>query len=115
MPPLTSSAGQLVRCCARQRLPALRASSVLGQHRSESTGQAYPSSGYDTRKIPNFDKYKSKGNEQDNRVFQYVMAGTLGAISAMGAKATVVGMYTIIDEDDINWRQLVRVFLEIAN
>jgi ubiquinol-cytochrome c reductase iron-sulfur subunit len=76
-------------------LPALRASSALGQHRSESTGQAFPS-GYDTRKIPNFDKYKSKSSEMDNRVFQYVMAGTLGAVTAMGAKATVVGMYIII-------------------
>ena len=95
MPPLTSSAGQLVRSCARQRLPALRASSVLSQHRSESTGQAFPS-GYDTRKIPNFDKYKSNGSEEGNRVFQYVMAGTLGAVTAMGAKATVVGMDIII-------------------
>jgi Ubiquinol cytochrome reductase transmembrane region len=87
MPPLTSTAGHLVRCCARQRLPAIRASTALIQHRSQSS-QAH----WDTTKIPNFDHYKSKGKEEDNRVFSYVMAGTLGAVTAMGAKATVVGM-----------------------
>jgi hypothetical protein len=88
MLPLTSTAGQFVRCCARQRLPALRASAVLGQHRSVS-GTAFPQ-GHETTKIPNFDHYKSNRSETDNKVFQYVMAGTLGAITAMGAKATVV-------------------------
>jgi len=87
MPPLTSAAGQLVRCCARQRLPTItRASAAIAQHRSEST-QAH----WDTTKIPNFANYKSKSKEEDNRVFQYVMAGTFGAVTAMGAKATVVG------------------------
>ena len=87
MPPLTSTAGHLVRCCTRQRLPAIRASAALIHHRTQST-QAH----WDTTKIPSFDNYKSKGKEEDNRVFQYVMAGTFGAVTAMGAKATVVGM-----------------------
>jgi len=56
------------------------------QHRSQSSDATW-----DTTKIPSFANYKSKGKEEDNRVFSYVMAGTFGAITAMGAKATVVG------------------------
>jgi ubiquinol-cytochrome c reductase iron-sulfur subunit len=92
MPALTSSAGTLVRSSLSQRLPALRASAtaLTHQRRCDSTAAG---TRWETTKIPSFGKYKSKGKEEDNRVFGYVMAGSLGAITAMGAKATVVGMY----------------------
>jgi len=40
-------------------------------------------------KVPNFGAYKSNGSETGNKVFQYFMAGTMGGLAAMGAKATV--------------------------
>ena len=47
----------------------------------------------DTTVIPSFKKYRS-GNETSNKVFQYFMVGTMGALSALGAKATVQGKPT---------------------
>ena len=89
MPNLTSKAGQIARCCARPRLAAARGpSAALGQRRFESSDASNWGA---TTRIPDFGKYRSKGTEQDNRTFQYVMVGTMGALTAMGAKATVVG------------------------
>lgn len=48
-----------------------------------------------TLKIPDFSKYSSKGNPRSNQVFSYFMAGSLGLASAVGAKATVQGMYGV--------------------
>lgn len=58
----------------------------------------YHRSGGTTRRttdIPDFSKYKSNRDEITNRVFQYFMVGTFGALTAMGAKATVQGMFEI--------------------
>lgn len=46
-----------------------------------------------TLKIPDFSKYSSRGNPRSNQVFSYFMAGSLGLASAVGAKATVQGIY----------------------
>ena len=48
-----------------------------------------------TYDVPDFGKYKSNRDELTNRVFQYFMVGTFGALTAMGAKATVQGMSCI--------------------
>ncbi|KAI9726772.1 MAG: hsp70 nucleotide exchange factor fes1 [Chrysothrix sp. TS-e1954] len=42
-----------------------------------------------TYDVPDFGKYKSNRDELTNRVFQYFMVGTFGALTAMGAKATI--------------------------
>ena len=52
------------------------------------TSESAPS----TTKIPSFKAYMSKNNETTNRVIQYFMVGTMGLLSAAGAKATVQGM-----------------------
>ena len=44
-----------------------------------------------TTKIPDFKAYMSRRNETTNRTFQYFMAGTMGLLTAAGAKATVQG------------------------
>jgi ubiquinol-cytochrome c reductase iron-sulfur subunit len=44
-----------------------------------------------TTKIPDFSKYRSSKNPNSNLVFQYFMVGTMGALTAAGAKATVQG------------------------
>jgi hypothetical protein len=91
MPNLTSRAGQVARCCTSQRLAAARApTTALSQKRFDSHAA---SNWGDTRRIPDFSKYRSKASEEDNRTFQYVMVGTMGALAAMGAKGTVVGEF----------------------
>lgn len=42
-------------------------------------------------KVPSFKAYMSKKGESPNKVFQYFMVGTMGALAAAGAKATVQG------------------------
>jgi hypothetical protein len=44
-------------------------------------------------KIPDFSHYRSKSGTNSNLLFQYFMVGTMGAITAAGAKATVQGMF----------------------
>ena len=44
-----------------------------------------------TTKVPDFSHYMSKRDGTSNRVFQYFMVGTMGLLSAAGAKATVQG------------------------
>lgn len=45
----------------------------------------------DTTAIPSFKAYRNSGGETQSKVFQYFMVGSLGAVTAMGAKATVQG------------------------
>jgi len=51
-----------------------------------------------TEKIPSFGHYRASGGEVSNKTFQYFMVGTFGALTALGAKATVQG--------ELNWSQL---------
>ncbi|TVY32173.1 Cytochrome b-c1 complex subunit Rieske, mitochondrial, partial [Lachnellula subtilissima] len=44
-------------------------------------------------KIPDFSHYRSKQGSGSNLVFQYFMVGTMGALTAAGAKATVQGTF----------------------
>jgi hypothetical protein len=44
--------------------------------------------------VPDFSHYKSN-NPSRNLMFQYFMVGTMGALAAMGAKATVQGMFEV--------------------
>lgn len=98
---MASPARALVRQCARQQLPALRTSSAAMQKRSKAdstTASSYTSpfrgtsDHKDTTAIPSFKAYKSKGGETQMKVFQYFMVGSMGAVTALGAKATVQGM-----------------------
>ena len=50
----------------------------------------------DTTRIPSFKAYRNKGGETQAKVFQYFMVGTMGAITALGAKATVQGTLLFI-------------------
>jgi ubiquinol-cytochrome c reductase iron-sulfur subunit len=85
---LTSKAGHIARTCSRRRLATARTPTTLVQKRFESTDASNWGA---TTRIPDFGKYRSKGTEEGNRTFSYVMVGTMGALTAMGAKATVVG------------------------
>lgn len=51
-----------------------------------------------TTKIPSFAKYMSKKPETSNKVFQYFMVGSMGLLTAAGAKATVQGAYQKVEQ-----------------
>lgn len=117
MAPLTKAmAAPLARSWTRHTLPvsgSIRATpssliskpfTAVQQQRSRADDASQQASSYDspfhrsggtareTTSIPSFKKYKSDRGEVSNRVFQYFMVGTFGALTAMGAKATVQGM-----------------------
>ncbi|KAL8719120.1 MAG: hypothetical protein Q9225_003832 [Loekoesia sp. 1 TL-2023] len=105
MAPLTSRASSILRACPRQRLPALSASIVSTQRRGRAdivqrtAGEKDRTPSFEspfrdddenpTTKIPSFANYMSKKPQTTNKVFQYFMVGTMGVLSAAGAKATV--------------------------
>ncbi|KAI1910336.1 ubiquinol--cytochrome-c reductase catalytic subunit rip1 [Ophidiomyces ophidiicola] len=104
MRPLTaSSASSLVRVCARQNLALPRTLAVAAnsqQLRAKSTAETTTTSSFDSPfgsskespsslKIPSFKKYVSPRGTSTNKVFSYFMAGSMGLITAVGAKATV--------------------------
>ncbi|MCJ1306204.1 hsp70 nucleotide exchange factor fes1 [Hypocenomyce scalaris] len=102
---LTSTARSMLRTCARQQLPALRATSTAGQRRGRASviqraaGEHDHTPSFDspfrnpdvspTTKIPSFGNYMSKRGEMSNKTFQYFMVGSMGLLAAAGAKATV--------------------------
>lgn len=107
MAPLTTRAGSLLRACPRQRNPALSSAVTSAQRRNKADIVQRTAGEYDrtpqfespfrdedstpTTKIPSFAKYMSKKPESSNKVFQYFMVGSMGLLTAAGAKATVQG------------------------
>ena len=83
----------MARQCARQQVPAIRSSVAAMQQRNSSYSSPFrgTSNHTDTTAIPSFKKYRNAGGETSPKLFQYFMVGTFGAITAMGAKATVQG------------------------
>jgi ubiquinol-cytochrome c reductase iron-sulfur subunit len=102
MSQLASASTTLLRACARQQLPATaaRATIAAGQQRgvADATKTAFESpfgrtnESSPTVKVPDFSKYASKSSPTTNKVFSYFVAGSMGLVSAVGAKATVQGM-----------------------
>lgn len=78
-----SSAATAVRALSTTA-PQLDAASSSGSYSSPFKGETKGS------KIPDFSKYTG-GNYNTNLLFQYFMVGTMGAITAAGAKSTVQG------------------------
>ncbi|KAI9658213.1 MAG: hsp70 nucleotide exchange factor fes1 [Trizodia sp. TS-e1964] len=90
----------LLRSGVRNHLPALPAPLAVQQRRanaSEASAGAAPTSSFDspfrarpnTTQIPDFSHYKSKRSQTGNKLMQYFMVGSMGLLSAAGAKATV--------------------------
>merc|ERR1712098_287424 len=114
MRPAPSSAGAALRSWTQHALPTSQSSSaaarlatssvasqttVVQQRRHQpSPSQAASTSSFDSpfrsnkvdsNKIPSFKAYRAKFPEVSNRVFQYFMVGSMGLLTAAGAKATV--------------------------
>lgn len=52
--------------------------------------------------VPDFGKYISKNGEGSNKLVQYFMVGTMGALTAAGAKSTVQGGFFSIRQCDLD-------------
>ena len=99
MAALSSASRTVLRALPRSSLPsvpvrALSTSASKCQPTDTSSSFDSPFKGIgnsSTTKIPDFSKYRSKNSTNSNIVFQYFMVGTMGALTAAGAKATVQG------------------------
>ncbi|KAI0120348.1 ubiquinol-cytochrome c reductase iron-sulfur subunit, mitochondrial [Hypoxylon sp. NC0597] len=92
MAPLTIASRALARGVSRScsRLNAARALSTSAAQLSDAGSYSSPFKGEPkSTKIPDFSHYIGKGSANTNLLFQYFMVGTMGAITAAGAKSTV--------------------------
>ncbi|KAJ9138364.1 hypothetical protein NKR23_g8450 [Pleurostoma richardsiae] len=92
MAPLANASRTFVRsvqrCC--QAPASIRALSTTAVRADDSSSYSSPFKGESTAtKIPDFSHYRSKNAGSTNQLFSYFMVGTLGAISAAGAKSTI--------------------------
>lgn len=97
---LAASSRALLRAAARG--PAATRSLTTTAVKKADQNQASPAfespfskPGYtnDSTKIPDFSHYRSKRGSSNNLLMQYFMVGTMGALTAAGAKNTVQGTY----------------------
>jgi ubiquinol-cytochrome c reductase iron-sulfur subunit len=95
MAPLTIASRALAREAATRGFSstAIRAFSASTAVRDAAAGSySSPFKGDDkASRVPNWGKYAAKGSFQTNSLVSYFMVGTMGAITAAGAKSTVQG------------------------
>lgn len=105
MATLSTASRLALRSAAGVKAPAVRALSstaVRGADASPSYTSPFKGTEDKGNKIPDFGKYM-RGGEGSNKVFQYFMVGTMGALTAAGAKSTVQGGFPT--RDDMTKRQ----------
>ncbi|KAK5987969.1 Complex III subunit 5 [Cladobotryum mycophilum] len=93
MAPLATASRLCLRSASVAK-PAVRALSSTAMRQGGGSGDASytsPFKGGESKgnKIPDFGKYVSTGSGTTNKLFSYFMVGTMGAITAAGAKSTV--------------------------
>ena len=93
MAPLTTAATRtLARSACRATVTASRALSASAARPGADSSFQSPFKGESNAdKVPDFSHYMSKGSGNRNLLFQYFMVGTMGAITAAGAKSTIHG------------------------
>ncbi|RKF63873.1 Cytochrome b-c1 complex subunit Rieske, mitochondrial [Erysiphe neolycopersici] len=91
MASLSQCSRTLLRTISRNGSPSIpvRALSTTSSRRDASVYESPFKGQSKTTRIPDFSKYKSSSGPNSNLVFQYFMVGTMGALTAAGAKATV--------------------------
>ncbi|KAK3318985.1 Rieske [2Fe-2S] iron-sulfur domain-containing protein [Apodospora peruviana] len=95
MAPLSTATRALARSAATNLKPtttAVRAVSTTPTLRDSAAGSSYQSpfkGSSPGANVPDFSKYMSKGSSNRNQLISYFMVGTMGAISAAGAKSTI--------------------------
>ncbi|TVY24733.1 Cytochrome b-c1 complex subunit Rieske, mitochondrial [Lachnellula hyalina] len=96
MASLAHTSRTLLRTLPTRTLMPLRtlSTSAARAEASSSFDSPFKGMGSDAAsKIPDFSHYRSKQGSGSNLVFQYFMVGTMGALTAAGAKATVQGTF----------------------
>ncbi|KAF2972928.1 hypothetical protein GQX73_g576 [Xylaria multiplex] len=97
MASLTIASRALARGVSRSTacLNAARTLSTSAQLHDAAGSYSSPFKGESkSTKIPDFSHYLNKGTSNTNLLFSYFMVGTMGAITAAGAKSTVQGVYS---------------------
>ncbi|KAK2070553.1 hypothetical protein P8C59_005038 [Phyllachora maydis] len=98
MAPLTTTAAAAARTlvrstpCCKTAVRAVSSSAALraDSHSSSDTTWSSPFKGEpQTTRVPDFSKYMARNSASSNKVFSYFMVGTMGAITAAGAKSTI--------------------------
>jgi ubiquinol-cytochrome c reductase iron-sulfur subunit len=97
MAPLAVASRALARGVARSPtcLNAARTLTTSTQLHDAASYNSYSSpfkSKGPSTNIPDFGHYVNKGTSNTNLLFSYFMVGTMGAITAAGAKSTVQGV-----------------------
>ena len=94
MPALANTTRAIARSWTAHQMPVARAAGTTALQTRNASASSFDSpfkGGPDTTKIPSFAAYRNKGGETGPKMFQYFMVGPMGALSALGAKATVQG------------------------
>lgn len=91
MASLSTATRALARSSALRSTTRTAALSTSAVARGDASASNPFTTKVDTKKVPDFSKYMSKGSSNTNQLISYFMVGTLGAISAAGAKDTVQG------------------------
>ncbi|KFA65210.1 hypothetical protein S40285_01473 [Stachybotrys chlorohalonatus IBT 40285] len=92
MASLSTATRLCLRSAARPAVPAVRALSTTAARPDSASASSYTSpftGGERGNKVPDFGKYVSGTSANTNLVFSYFMVGTMGALTAAGAKSTV--------------------------
>ncbi|KAH7630881.1 Rieske [2Fe-2S] iron-sulfur domain-containing protein, partial [Sordaria sp. MPI-SDFR-AT-0083] len=89
MAPVSIAARAAMRAAAPARAVRALSTSTALQGSSSSTFESPFKGESKASKIPDFGKYMSKGSGSTNMLFSYFMVGTMGAITAAGAKSTI--------------------------
>lgn len=95
MAPLTAAARTLAQSAVRSSASlacarAISTSSALRDGSSSAFQSPFKGETPGT-KVPDFSHYMSKNSLNKNALFGYFMVGTMGAITAAGAKSTIQG------------------------
>lgn len=89
-----SNASRLCMRAASKPAAGVRAiSSTAVKAGAASAAYTSPFKGSESsaNKVPDFGKYVSQNSPAKNKLFSYFMVGTMGALTAAGAKSTVSG------------------------
>lgn len=108
MASLTTASRLCLRSAAKPVAPAVRALSTTTTVRSDAASSSSYKSPFITgsskgSSIPEFGKYFNKDGEGKKKLFSYFMVGSMGAITAAGAKSTVQGAFVLLAQLMFVW------------
>ena len=118
MAPLATTSRACLRKATVSAVPAVRAMSTTAMRPADQAWTSYSSpfkGEQKAGKVPDFGKYYSGSGEGGKKLFSYFMVGSMGAITAAGAKSTVQGglFYKALGSSNWAWwKTLEAVYVE---